>query len=1151
MPKVDLDESPKVRERATPPVETPQGQETQRLPSSNCLFPQVQAAVLVRSHSGVNLLRHKRAWVIPPTILRENVDYTQKEYISRIRFDLPKGTKVRYELKGKGADQYPFHVFVVDEKGLVRVTKVLDREQIPVYNITAFARREDGSALNENITLQLKVEDDNDNPPRFDSSMKAEVDECIPEGTSVLQIKASDADDPETSNAQIAYSIIDQKPHDHFKMTKDGLIYVDYPHLDREEEDTYILTVTAADLYGAPGGHTTTGTVTITLNDVNDNPPTLEKSAYEGSIEENKFGVEVMRIKAQDNDLDNTENWEAVFDIVKGNEDGYFSIKTDPKTNEGILVLEKAVDFEKVKTMDLGLVVRNKAPPFGSSGGGASGASGGGGASGASGGGGSSGGGGGSGGGSGGSSGTALKTYPIKINVKNQPDPPHFDSVAKAIPVTRNQPFSINNIVARYPAIDGDTGNPAKNVTYLKANDPLNWLSIDPQTAEIKLTKDPYSDPSTRRLVNGTYFAEILCITDDMPAKTATGTIAIEVQPFNDHCPKLTTDLMSMCTSENKLIVNAEDEDAFPFGAPFNFSIDPDGTQGSWQVKQHNETAAIVQAMEDLWPGVYKLMFVVEDQQGKSCPESQKLKVSVCVCKDGDVCKKQTAPPAKLVGAGIGLLFLGLLLLLLIPLLMCLCQCGSAAKYKDLFTDVPYSTKSHLIHYDTEPPADNVEAAALLTLPTQNIKGGDLQYVEALPGAGFEMQQSVASMNQGMFQGVSSNGFRDEMGMNMWEGSGFGSETRESRGYHDLALPDSFLSLYYIQKTSGDENVEITDTQLVYDYEGEGSPAGSVGCCSLLDSDNDLSFLDDFGPRFKTLAEICGGKIVQSETTTQAETALPNVPVSNVRVSEPDLLTSQEVSHMSIVQSANSRTEQRLASERREQSEIRESKAAVKEGMTSVQAGMAHQNQMVVLNQQQPVYFTTAPMMQPMHYVVQQPLQNAVILAEAPASSLQHMVMVNGTDIASSQGVIVQGQTMMPNVQTQSLGAVLVYSRVNQGTTGNLISGSQNMMFVESNVPAGSVRVLNGNQVSLAQGGATLNGLSGSQTIIKKRESNSRGQQSQGGKGSFQKSEVSRGQKVHVISGASGGSEGSTSSYTLTTSTNNGVVVGQKPRVMN
>lgn len=47
-----------------------------------------------------------------------------------------------------------------------------------------------------------------------------------------------------------------------------------------------------------------------------------------------------MRIKAQDLDID-MDNWEAVFEIVQGNEDGYFSIKTDPVTNEGILFLEK------------------------------------------------------------------------------------------------------------------------------------------------------------------------------------------------------------------------------------------------------------------------------------------------------------------------------------------------------------------------------------------------------------------------------------------------------------------------------------------------------------------------------------------------------------------------------------------------------------------------------------------------------------------------------------------------------------------------------------------------------------------------------------------------------------------------------------------
>lgn len=62
---------------------------------------------------------------------------------------------------------------------------------------------------------------------------------------------------------------------------------------------------------------------------------------YEGKIEENTQGVEVMRFKAQDRDLKGTDNWEAVYEIVRGNEAGYFSIRTDPLTNEGVLMLEK------------------------------------------------------------------------------------------------------------------------------------------------------------------------------------------------------------------------------------------------------------------------------------------------------------------------------------------------------------------------------------------------------------------------------------------------------------------------------------------------------------------------------------------------------------------------------------------------------------------------------------------------------------------------------------------------------------------------------------------------------------------------------------------------------------------------------------------
>lgn len=47
---------------------------------------------------------------------------------------------------------------------------------------------------------------------------------------------------------------------------------------------------------------------------------------------------------------------------------------------------------------------------------------------------------------------------------------------------------------------------------YVKGSDPGNWLSIDPKTAEIKLKKMP--DRESEYLVNGTYFAKVLCISE-------------------------------------------------------------------------------------------------------------------------------------------------------------------------------------------------------------------------------------------------------------------------------------------------------------------------------------------------------------------------------------------------------------------------------------------------------------------------------------------------------------------------------------------------------------------------------------------------------------------------------------------------------------
>ena len=55
----------------------------------------------------------------------------------QIRSDLQSGSNVVYSLEGVGATQYPFNVFVVDPvTGNVRVTKILDREEIDTYNVS-------------------------------------------------------------------------------------------------------------------------------------------------------------------------------------------------------------------------------------------------------------------------------------------------------------------------------------------------------------------------------------------------------------------------------------------------------------------------------------------------------------------------------------------------------------------------------------------------------------------------------------------------------------------------------------------------------------------------------------------------------------------------------------------------------------------------------------------------------------------------------------------------------------------------------------------------------------------------------------------------------------------------------------------------------
>ncbi|KAM6962568.1 desmoglein-2.1-like [Aplochiton taeniatus] len=811
------------------------------------------------------LRRHRREWVIPAQSLKENVDYTKKIFVAKIRSDMDINAKMYYSLIGVGANLDPVNLFVVGEDtGLIRIRGILDREERDSYLLTGVARYRNGTGAEDRIDLKITVEDENDNPPVFGPVPEARVKEMSPTGTTTLK---------------------------------------------------------------------------VVVVDINDNTPYLDKDQYSGNIMENIAMVEVMRFQALDSDEENTDNWVAVFDIVSGNEDGIFSITTDPKTNEGVLILEKPVDFEQNPNIQLGVTVTNNVPV---------------------------------------------------VQMSGDGEPPAFKPLVKPVAVSENPAESpVSKVITVYPAIDETTGKPAENVNYLKGLDPGNWISIDPKTAEIKLRKVP--DRESPFLKNGIYYAQVLCMTNDDPAKTSTGTIALQVGDSNDNCPELTSTLEYVCTDTESVNVTAQDVDGEPNGAPFHFSLVPEETRGQWGVDPLNDTSASLKTLELLWPGVYDVALVIQDQQGMACPHPQKLRLEVCTCSEG-----QTSP----------------------ILLLFSCNCGAVPQS---FTEFHFDTKEHLISYHTEGQGEDREVPVLpVALPKGAVSATELQTTShknhasannVTPYMTSNMTYDMTSVYNMALSGLGAargshlmDLYSDNVEM---EDVDHRAMYSVDMGLQVIALPDAYLEDYFTQKASCAAGTHPQkDSPLVYNYEGQGSPVGSEGCCSLLEADNDLQFLNDLGPKFKTLAEVCGPEV-------RPNPAVESIAVAQVRhrtESKPTRVDGQstvanhhtDVSDSALVHGVSTSTAshvtRHLATSSSNVTQTVPTSPVTTVTSVSGSATLPPPVQTILVQQQPPpLYYTAAPMMQPIQYIVEPQAHNTVLMAERPAAAnMQNVILVGG-----------------------------------------------------------------------------------------------------------------------------------------------------------
>uniref|UniRef100_A0A4W4FNJ7 Cadherin-20 n=1 Tax=Electrophorus electricus TaxID=8005 RepID=A0A4W4FNJ7_ELEEL len=217
-------------------------------------------------------------------------------------------------------------------------------------------QRETGHPLEPESEFIVKIQDINDNEPKFlDGPYFATIPEMSPIGTFVIQVTATDADDPSYGNsARVVYSILEGQPY--FSVDpKTGEVHVSLADMDREVKEQYHLVIQAKDMGGQLGGLAGTTTVNITLSDVNDNPPkfTKSKELYQMSVlESGPVSSVVDRIEAKDRDLG--INAEMRYSIIDGDGRDTFDISTDASNLYGVITIKKVhLDFERKRSYTL------------------------------------------------------------------------------------------------------------------------------------------------------------------------------------------------------------------------------------------------------------------------------------------------------------------------------------------------------------------------------------------------------------------------------------------------------------------------------------------------------------------------------------------------------------------------------------------------------------------------------------------------------------------------------------------------------------------------------------------------------------------------------------------------------------------------------
>ncbi|GAB6027813.1 hypothetical protein CHUAL_002043 [Chamberlinius hualienensis] len=287
--------------------------------------------------------------------------FTQSRYAFRVAENVKTDTllgkvkAVDQDENQNGHVQYKFleprvnETFAIDNEGSILLMRRLDREREALFRFTVTAYDRGFPSLASTASVEIIVEDINDNQPRFTAEkLLVEIPEELEPPVFLLRLQAEDPD--EGVNAVIRYLISSGNEDGDFYVNETTGDVSTLRKLDFEVRPTYILNVTAQNT--KPLESTSRANLPsvmqllINVVDRHDGHPSFQKNDYEFFVSENsKANIVVGLVNATDEQT----NFEQKISYWLGPRQPQQDTLVAVMRSTGEIVLKKSMDYDPPK----------------------------------------------------------------------------------------------------------------------------------------------------------------------------------------------------------------------------------------------------------------------------------------------------------------------------------------------------------------------------------------------------------------------------------------------------------------------------------------------------------------------------------------------------------------------------------------------------------------------------------------------------------------------------------------------------------------------------------------------------------------------------------------------------------------------------------